>query len=667
MNNPERAAWSLRLPLEKAVVGESLFCPLEPNEENDTLFSDWECPLLWKWVSSRLKIDDAFEGKPALRFNFARRTPEEVWKTNWSLWYDTALVTRERPPGDITLRATLTFEEVTTGYGSDNNSFVRPWTGIVARMVDLRRYYFFCLEYPDTIALYRREDNTWTCLARRSCDLDPFTPNTIELRLRGQWFQGFLDGGRVFAVADYAYESGQAGLRATSESFVTDFSIEADPAAVRRFSILRAKEERELAEARERVPSAEIGKTLSLPEAAPVIDMRVANFTGAGDPQIFYTIGDSPDGATGVLRDLDGNEIWRSTGPRPLGYQVTTPDDNGICNLITFSSDTLRLVDGRTGKALKERAFASLPNPPRRMGHLPDTMADLAGRGSARDFIFTAGPNDPRVWALGPELEDLWHFSAGSGTGHNSHVAVLDVDGDGREEVFAGGSLISAEGREIWRQEELLRRLKAPNAGHVDMTQMGFFCEDETIPVLHMEGSSAGHLVSDARDGSTIIDHPQGHVQGGCAARLVPGEPGIQVAASCRHGNYGILAVYSGDGRRLSRFQPDYRSDGVQPVNWDGSGIELLLIAKDPARAGLYDWRGRCLVPLTGLLPPSYLPSIPNKQRDFVMTRIGEDPRDCLILRIHHELRFLHPAGTPPARCYCPKRRSSVSLPAWTG
>jgi hypothetical protein len=292
-------------------------------------------------------------------------------------------------------------------------------------------------------------------------------------------------------------------------------------------------------------------------------------------------------------------------------------------------------------------------------------MADLAGRGSPRDFIFTAGPNDPRVWALGPEFEDIWQFTAGAGTGHNNHVCALDVDRDGREEVFAGGSLIAPDGREIWRQEELLRRLRAPNAGHVDAAQMGFFCDNPDLPVIHMEGSSAGHLVADARDGSTLVDHSQGHVQGGCAGRFVPGEPGIQVAASCRHGNYGILAIYSGDGRRLSRFQPDYRTDCPRSIHWDGSGIELLLIANDPRRAALFDWKGRPLVPLSPLLPDSYEPTIPNKQRDFVAIPIGNDPRDCLLVRIRNEIRFIQPEGPPPSDGHPVRRRSAVTSPTF--
>lgn len=66
-------AWSKRLPLAQARVGGNVHCQIEPDGENDALFSEWECPLVWKWVASRMKIDNAFQQTPALRFNFARQ------------------------------------------------------------------------------------------------------------------------------------------------------------------------------------------------------------------------------------------------------------------------------------------------------------------------------------------------------------------------------------------------------------------------------------------------------------------------------------------------------------------------------------------------------------------------------------------------------------------
>lgn len=640
-------------------------CPLEPDPATDELFADWECPLIWKWVSSRLKIDDAFQGRAALRFNFARRTPAEVWKTNWSLWYDTALVTRERPPADLTLQATLSFEEVTTGYGSDNNSFVRPWTGIVARMQDLRRYYFLCLEYPDKVVLYRREDDKWTRLARRFHELAPFVANTLTLRLRGNYMEAWLDAKRLFGVSDYAFAEGLAGLRATSESFVTEFSLHASAASTGNFNRRRKRKADELAEARAAWPRPRLARSLALPEPGMPVNARMAHFLpDCPEPQLLYSLAESPDGATACLRSLDGEPVWRGFDAPLRRYWPAPAENRDGCNLIGFTDTEIQLLEGSTGNILRRRPFSSLPDAPRKMSFLPSVRADLSGCGKARDFLFTAGPNDPRIWALNADLEDIWLFHAPSGMGHDHHVCACDVDGDGREEVFAGGSLIDAKGKELWRQEEWLKQRLAPNAGHVDSAQMGFFGADADVPYLHLQGSSGGYLVADARDGSTVANHPQGHVQGGCAARLVPGETGMQIAASCRHGNYGLLAIYSGDGRLLSRFQPDYRTDSPASVNWNASGTELLLLAHDPRRAALFDWKGRPVVPLRDFLPAGYEASIANRERDFITMPLSadpKDPRDWLVVRIRHQLHFLAPSGPPPMEPYRPQRRGNVS------
>jgi len=660
-------SWKVELPLAEARVGESVFCVVDPSETHDTVFKDWECPLLWKWVPSRLKVDNAFEGKPALRFHFSRRTPAEVWKTNWTLWYDTGLILREEPPRDMTLKARLTYEEITTGYGSDNNRYARPWTGIMFRMVDLRRYYYFCLEYPDRVCLYRREDDHWTLLGSRSCDLNPFEANELELRIRGQFMEGFLDGRQVISVANYAYTHGKAGLRANTESFVTSFSMEASPQATRHYVQQQKKEAEVLKELQAGYPSPKVSQSFDLPVQGKALDMRMADFLGQGRLQCFVGIEEDPRGITGALFDLQGQLIWETTEPfMPRYHPIQIPGAKGH-HLIGFSSDEILLLDGQTGHCLTRRPFSTLPKAPGKMAFLPDQQADLSGKGFRSDLLFTAGPNDPRIWALNHELEDIWFFEAGSGMGHNSHVAVWDINGDGRDEVFAGGSLIDGAGKEIWRQAHLLGSLKKPNAGHVDATQMGFFASDADMPVIHLEGSSAGHTVLDARDGSLLIEHAQGHVQGGFAAKLVTDIPGLQIAASCRHGNYGILAVYTGEGERIARFQPDFLTDCPHYINWTGMGTELILVGKDPLRAGLFDVAGNCVVPLWDALPEGYDKTMPNKYRDMIALPLNptEDPRDSLVVRIHHKIRVLSPNTPAPKHCYAPKRFGTVSLPGW--
>lgn len=666
-------AWSLQLPLaETPVEGGMLFCPNDPCPANDARFAaDWEAPLIWKWVSSKLRLDRFYKGAPTLHFNLQKRTPPEIWKTGWHLWYDAALVTREEVPADLTLTAELALEEVTTGYGSDNNVHVAPWAGIIARMQDIRRYYFLTLEYPEAIVLYRREDDYWLPLARKQVDIEAFASYRLTLKLRGERLEAWVGDRMLFARTDYAYTRGKAGLRASCVAMCTHFSLTAEAPAVERFHILRDREERARADHAAKQPAVVHDGTWNLPEGPVWSDGRLGPVaTPDGDPQLLINALDPETNArTLTLFAWQATTpLWQRDDLDLRRYELLPPNTDGRRDVYGFSGDRIVVLDGRTGETKQELPFTDLPEAPRKMAFLPDDTADLDGVGSPRQLIFTAGANDPNLWVLDEDLTIRWHSIAPSGMGHGNHVSVWDVDGDGREEIFAGGVLFDHTGRIRWRQEELLKHLTVPNGGHVDASQMGPFAGPDTDPVLHCQGSSGGHLVANARTGETLIDHPQGHVQGGCAAALVPGEPGLQVAACNRWGNYGLMGIYAADGRRLARSQPNYRNDSPTSVNWDGTGTELLLLAHDPSRAGLYDYRGRRLVDLQPYLPDHYTANIANRERDLFTQPLGKaDPRDALILRFGRELRIVRPDPDtrPTGRCYAPYRRSKVSWPGW--
>lgn len=277
----------------------------------------------------------------------------------------------------------------------------------------------------------------------------------------------------------------------------------------------------------------------------------------------------------------------------------------------------------------------------------------------------TVSADEKEIWAFDPDLSLRWRVETISGTGHGNHVSACDVDGDGREEIFAGASLIDADGRILWAQEDVAARLKCPNGGHVDSSVMGFFAGPDSPPTVHMASSSAGHLVADARTGELIAVHPQGHVQAVRAGRVVPGRSDVQTIASCRWGSYGVTGIYAADGTRLGRFQPGFVCQNAQAVNWTGRDSELLLVCDGPGWRGLYDHTGRRLTELDSLVP--YDDAFAQRYDRVQAWRgplVPGDPRDTIVLRVGGRLRLIAPSGDPPAeQALRPVRRTTVSWP----
>jgi hypothetical protein len=579
------------LPLADAVTG-PIFDRQQPHDHNDRAFAGWEAPLVWHHQKSYLAVDEKFNKQKALHFAFEARVPEEVWSKNWTIWYDNALLLREQPPADCVIEATIALEEQTAGFGGDNVDHVRPWSGIVARLQDLRRYYFLTLEFPDKVVLYKRDDKQWTVLAYRQMTVDVWTPYRLKLQCRGNDFQAWCDGEFLFRATDYAYETGWAGVRATCTSFVTSLTVEGHA-----LSWPNAAGGRD--GARPSIPEpqiiadfdlAEHGKLSVAGKKAPpgMTDERYnAEVTACGDLLVVRVHGKD---TTHVCIDQTGKLLWQAHWPGvdhlvKLGGQ-----------LVSVSKTELLLIETATGKVLRRA-----PSPAGiASSNCPTAVANF---GDSLSFFLTCGANDARVWAYNADLTMRWEAQAPSGGGHGQHISVCDVEGDGRDEIFHGCALWNHKGEMLWKLDEVVRRLKCPNGGHVDASVMGYFDGPDAPPTVHMASSSAGHIVADARTGELLAVHPQGHVQTVTTGRIWPGEAGIQVIATNRWGGYGVTGIYTGNGRRLGRIQPGFVCQSTKPVSWAAGDLQHLLVCDGPGWRSIYDHTGRRLVDLDPFVP----------------------------------------------------------------
>lgn len=125
---------------------------------------------------------------------------------------------------------------------------------------------------------------------------------------------------------------------------------------------------------------------------------------------------------------------------------------------------TLVVLNGRTGR---EKTSFPIPAP------ADDSIvfADLTGRGRREDFVLK-DPYGENVYGVSHTGELLWHWHGGQWpvAAHNfphnpkvsivdekceagHYLAVMDIDGDGCDEVFIGFALIDHDGRVLFRKD----------------------------------------------------------------------------------------------------------------------------------------------------------------------------------------------------------------------
>ena len=198
------------------------------------------------------------------------------------------------------------------------------------------------------------------------------------------------------------------------------------------------------------------------------------------------------------------------------------------------------------------------------------------------------------LWAYDRELNLLWHRLVDPPYGHHDAVRLFDIDGDGRAEVIAGGTVLSPEGKRIAQHDraEEVRRIRG--AIHYDAVWPGNFADDpELDPVAFVIAGSAGVYLMDPHTGRTLANHRIGHAQWAMDCKVRDDIPGRQVMAGTRWGNYGIFTLFSGRGERLWTIQPDYLLEGTCPVRWLADGPELIWVNTSVEGQGLYDGHGR--------------------------------------------------------------------------
>ena len=514
---------------------------------------------------------------------------------------------------DYTVRAEVALDSYLSSQSADNSVFVRAMSGIFARFQDGRHYYYLCLDGIGNGAcvLYKREDDTWTELKRKPTEIVIGKYYELTLGCYGANLICSMNGKELFAVTDYTFANGRFGFRFSTAGRVRNFEILMTPGQI---SFNKREEHRyneKLEAARAPYPKMILRQK---------IDCRKYNpFT--------YRAVNLPDGAVGIfingetktaLIDADGKCLWERDFS---GYfPVITKPFKGNFDITGVVDGKLTSIDGAAGNIRRQvdftKEYISALNPEYNSSGWPPSPVNLRGTPVARDILIKEN-NCPAgagciLWAYDEDLNPLWTVrNVYPLYGHLHSFAFWDMDGKGREDVFAGCSRYSPDGELIWQAEDHYPLANFHDALHIDANIIGNFSGDPQLdPVLFCAAGSAGVYAVNARNGKTIAFHRVGHAQAIYAGRFLPGEEGMGVISVTRWNNYGIITVFNGRGDRLHSFQPDYITEGGPVVKWLGDGTEVLAICSGTKEMGLYDGYGHRVVDFPPEVHQTY--TVPN-------------------------------------------------------
>ncbi len=546
--------------------------------------------------------------------------------------------------------------------------------GVMLRYANNRTHYSLRLRGDGRVRLVRRrhEEKTVLAEARWTPDCDGY--HTVILSARGSVLSASIDGEKLIECRDDALPEGRIGILASGPARFARVEASLEAAEQQRVEQANAQTAAELEADRARYPNPVVWRAIDTPGFGTGRHLRFGDLDGDGRLEVVlaqYTEmldgGNFPFLSCLTAIDLDGEILWqwgepnREHGiiPADLAFQVHDFDGDGRPEVVCCRNFEICVLDGLTGDL---KRAAPTPEPGPMATWLPEDdlfripgdsicFADLRGTGRRADLL--AKDRYSNVTAYDDGLDQLWRFHGN--TGH--YPAAADIDGDGRDEVMIGYSLVDDDGTLLWRIDV------EDHQDAIAIAPIDPDCEEPRIALACGEG---GTVVCDVR-GAILWRDRTGHVQRLTAAPVCQGVPGLQIVTKTFWGNPDIICVYDHSGKLLATREIPGSGAVLSPVNWTGHGTELLLASGSLRLGGLLDGRLRPVV----AFPDDGHPTLCAEALDLV-----GDARDEIVLWDLDRLWVYTQDGTAAEadRVYRPRRqphcnmsdyRAEISIPAW--
>ncbi len=153
--------------------------------------------------------------------------------------------------------------------------------------------------------------------------------------------------------------------------------------------------------------------------------------------------------------DIEGNLLWEqgkvdprvttSGADEPVQiYDIDADGENEVLTVMQMGEDSEKyfyIFNGKTGEMKKKFKL------PSQRAHDAIFIANFSGNKTPQDILLKDRYSD--IWALDKDGNQLWHYDGKTGHG----LLPYDFDGDGKDELVNNYSLISHDGKELWRKE----------------------------------------------------------------------------------------------------------------------------------------------------------------------------------------------------------------------
>ena len=507
----------------------------------------------------------------------------------------------------------------------------------------------------------------------------------MEVEVKNDSYKCYLDGTLIFNVSDDVYTSGCIALSACMPTQYKTIEVEMEDDDYAAYEKAIAEEKAKVERLRSEHSRPKAIQKIDLKDFGAGRQLRFGHLTGTDE--LFFVICQPElrvfkdrypyiSAMTAVSLET-GKVLWQIGEPRDsedvielttdLPFQIYDIDGDGIDEVITSWDFKLFILDGRTGKVKKSAPTPLNVEPPESVTSLEfgryafnrlnvDAIRIVNVSGNARAEEILIKDRYSRIWIYDKNLSFKWKFSKYN-TGHFPFS--YDFDGDGRDELFSCYNMVDDDGKLLWSLPITV--------DHTDEIIVGRINPDIDEDIIAIVSGWEGFMLV-RKNGDILVRDINGHGQRISAGNYIPENKGLEICTTTYWGNNGIIYMHDSRGRDIWHREMLANGNMIAPVNWDGTGVDLLLLNASPVHGGLIDGYGNVVVEL----PDDGHPTLCSEVED-----VYGDERDELIFWDRKSLWVYTqdgPSRGPADRIYKPLKypmyngsnyRGEYNFPNW--
>ena len=413
-----------------------------------------------------------------------------------------------------------------------------------------------------------------------------------EVACEGSVITVSVDGEQILSVEDDSYARGQIALRTEAPSRFSAVRVTATAEDAARFERRSRAGAARASARRAPAPAPRLLHEVPIPAGANIVKARDVNDDGRLEfvaCEVVVPVLDCIRLAKMTVVNWDGETLWSYGESMPSKFSVHGDfafntgdlDGDGRTEIIVTSDFEIIIFDGATGEVKKR-----CPTPLTYLGQedfFERTNGDsflicnLRGLESPQDFVLKDRYRN--LWAYTADLKPLWHRHLNMG----HYPRARDVNGDCKDEVMAGYSMLKPDGHTLWEVPGgNPERNSYPGVEHVDSVLIERFGPDDAPIQIALAASDFGFVIMDV-SGNILVQQKIGHAQNMGCARFRPDLPGRQFVVRTFWGNTDIVHLFDATGNLL--LCREIAGCAAYPVNWLGDGGALIRFANCLANA----------------------------------------------------------------------------------